>query len=196
MLVNMRLVPAPKQGSFTDPESAGETVFRCPNGYNRKHETSPPADPEPTSIYDGVNTYFWRRASDSGVTVDHWYAAVADNAGMNKTRQSRWPMRCLKHDDASRPEAVMGGPLTKLGQIRRAAEVPLILDGLRVIDGKTGRISARHNKRRAVNFLMADGHCETIDAKLMPNDDSLFNGNNPNLFTQKWPYPRWRFDQK
>jgi prepilin-type N-terminal cleavage/methylation domain-containing protein/prepilin-type processing-associated H-X9-DG protein len=197
ILVNMRLVPTPAQGDFNDPESRGDSVFRCPNGTNRKHDTgNTPPDPEPTGIYDGTNTWFWRRASDSGVTVDHWYAAVADNAGMNLNRQKRWPMRCLKHDDQSKPEAVMGGPLLKLGQVKRSAEVPLILDGLRVIDGKVGRISARHNNRKALNFLMADGHCETIDAKKMPTDDALFNANDPTGLTNKWPYPRWRFDQK
>jgi prepilin-type processing-associated H-X9-DG protein/prepilin-type N-terminal cleavage/methylation domain-containing protein len=194
LLVNLKLVPSPQQPNFNDPESRGDSVFRCPNGANKKHDTgNTPPDPEPTGMNDGVNTWFWRRASASGTTVDVWYCATADNAGLKANLQSRWPMRCLKYITA---DEVGGGPLTKFTQIKRSAEVPLIFDGLRVVDGKTGRISARHNNRKAVNFLMADGHCETIDARRMPNDDNLFNAVDPTGLTQKWPYPRWRFDQK
>ena len=193
-LVNLKLVPSPAQGNFNDPESRGDSVFRCPNGTNRKHDTgNTPPDPEPTSIYDGVNTWFWRRASATGITVDVWYCAAADNAGLKANLQSRWPMRCLKYVTA---DQIDGGPLTKFTHIKRSAEVPLIFDGLRVVDGKTGRISARHNRRKAVNFLMADGHCETIDAKEMPTDDTLFNATDPTALTTKWPHPRWRFDQR
>jgi hypothetical protein len=37
LLVNLKYVPAPAQPEFANPESGGDSVFRCPEGINRRH---------------------------------------------------------------------------------------------------------------------------------------------------------------
>ena len=75
------------------------------------------------------------------------------------------------------------------------ADTALILDGLRLLDGRSARISARHNRRTATNILFADGHCQTLPEKSLPSDDSIFDSMNATALTQRWPFPRWRMDQ-
>ena len=92
-------------------------------------------------------------------------------------------------------------------QIKRSSETVLIFDGLRLwqFDGnKLPKpptdplwISARHNKRTAANVLMADGHAQTLHVKSLPQDRQIFGEHiDPIQLSQKWPYPRWRMDQK
>jgi len=42
---------------------------------------------------------------------------------------------------------------------------------------------------------MADGHCETLKVKSLPQDRDIFNHRDPIQLSQTWPYPRWRMDQ-
>jgi prepilin-type processing-associated H-X9-DG protein/prepilin-type N-terminal cleavage/methylation domain-containing protein len=220
LLVVLKFLRIPEQGGFNDPESTGETVFRCPNGLNKKHDTSPaPGDPEPQNMYDLVNAYFWRRASrgltggpgGSGVTekfIDHWYAANAYQRPNNSSDQKKAPMRCLERQPDGQ---LTGGPLLRLTQVKRSSETVLIFDGLRIFSAQAaassiGRISARHNNRKSVNVLMGDGHCETLDAASLPGgrvksgiptaDNSTFTATDPIPAVNKWPYPRWRVDAK
>ena len=89
-----------------------------------------------------------------------------------------------------------GAPLTRISQIRRPSDTPLILDGLRLLDGKTARMSARHNRRTMTNMLFADGHCQSVNEKALPNDDKVFAGTDPNAVTRRWGSVRWRMDQR
>ena len=41
---------------------------------------------------------------------------------------------------------------------------------------------------------MADGHCETILGKSLPQKDNEIT-TTPDMLTLKYPYPRWRMDQ-
>jgi len=55
-----------------------------------------------------------------------------------------------------------------------------------------------------VNFLMVDGHCETIDAASLPGgkvknglataDSTIFIADDPTNAVKTWPYPRFRTD--
>jgi prepilin-type N-terminal cleavage/methylation domain-containing protein/prepilin-type processing-associated H-X9-DG protein len=221
ILVALRFIPSPtKQGGFNDPESAGDSVFRCPNGINKKHDTSPaPGDPDPLNMYDMVNSYFWRRGSrmmsvsaagNNTKFVDHWYGANGWDRPNNANDQKKGPLRCLERQaDGS----ITGGPLLRITQVKRSAETVLIFDGLRVFSAKAGaqptlgKISARHNNRKSVNVLMADGHCETLDAASLPGgkvkvgvqpttDNKDFTDPDPTATLNAWPYPRFRVDQK
>ena len=216
LLVNGRYLQSPGKTaaafagtdpSFEDPESMDlvqASVFYCPNGTNKKHDVSGPPgteDPEPQSQTDGYNTFYWRRVSRSTLKiVDHWYAANAndDASGtvVGTQRQLRWPMRCIRVMNTGE---VRGGPLTKLSQIKRSAEVAMIADGLRCIDGKAARISARHNGQKYTNVLLADGHAASYRSKDLPQANAQM-GNTGNPGTAPWERgfffknPQWRFD--
>ena len=218
LLVNGRYLQSPgktvaafgNSAEFEDPESMDlvqSSVFYCPSGTNKKHDVSVPPpgkdDPEPTSQLDAHNTFFWRRVSRSSLKiVDVWYAANAnDDANGNalsRERQLRWPMRCIR---VMASGEVRGGPLTKLSQIKKSAEVAMIVDGLRVVDGKSARISARHNARKYTNVLLADGHCESYRTKDLPQANNQLGNAGTNPGTAPWQRgfyyrnPRWRFDQ-
>jgi len=188
ILVELKYLPAPPQLGVNNPdlESQGDSVFRCPSGLNRRHE---PTDPNPTSMTDPMNQVFWRRGTPVGF-FDHWYAANAHEDELSPADQKRWPMRKLRREDTGE---ILGGPLSKTNQVKRSAEMAMILDGFRMIDGRFVRVSARHNNRTTVNFLMADGHCESIDYRTLPQSN-FRSVPNLSVLTGK-PHPRWRLDQ-
>jgi prepilin-type N-terminal cleavage/methylation domain-containing protein/prepilin-type processing-associated H-X9-DG protein len=199
ILVNMKYLPAPKQQniSFDQVTSDGESVFQCPNGINMKHDNSPaPGTPEPKSKTDDYNSFFWRRKSNStGIQIDTWYAFNGqdyDAGAPNNNR--RWPMRSLKAQGGN--GQLIGGPLIKINKIRKSSEMALIFDGLRWLNGDPNRISARHNKKKFVNIMMADGHCESIHAdKNLPQTKADMQGANWQVLSNKYPYPKWRMEQ-
>ena len=195
ILVSLKYLPAPPQLGVNNPdlESQGDSVFRCPSGLNRRHE---PTDPNPTSMTDSWNQVFWRRGTSVGF-FDHWYAANAHESEDSPVDQLRWPMRKFAR---SATGEITGGPLSKMNQIRKSSEMAMILDGFRVIDGRFVRVSARHNKLTTVNFLMADGHCEAIHYKQLPQVNFRGNPANPwpaavRAELAAKPYPKWRLDQ-
>ena len=217
LLVNGRYLQSPGKtaaafnsadASFEDPESMDlvqASVFYCPNGVNRKHDTGntdPSLDaPEPVTQTDNHNSFYWRRVSRMNLKiVDHWYAANAndDATGDQQSldRQLRWPMRCIRVMNTGE---VRGGPLTKMSQIKKSSETAMMADGLRVIDGKAARLSSRHNGQKYVNVLLADGHANSYRAKDLPQANNQM-GNVGSPGTAPWQRgfyftnPRWRFD--
>lgn len=58
LLVNLKYVPAPAQPKFTNPDSGGDSVFRCPEGINRRHVADDANTTEPTSHVSAYNRYF------------------------------------------------------------------------------------------------------------------------------------------
>ena len=92
---------------------------------------------------------------------------------------------------------VVGGPLSRQSQIRRTATMVMVLDGLRVIDGKVARISARHNGKKMTNVMMADGHAESLPTKSLPQLDEHLQrkgGQDPWQKGYFYKNPQWRFD--
>jgi prepilin-type processing-associated H-X9-DG protein/prepilin-type N-terminal cleavage/methylation domain-containing protein len=199
ILVNGKYLPAPKQVGINFNQTSSDqkdSVFRCPNGINEKHDNSPaPGTPEPQSKTDSWNSFFWRRESNSTkIMIDTWYAANAQDydAGAPNNNK-RWPMRTLKHVNNGPP---IGGPLIKLHKIRKSSEMAMILDGLRLIEGNPNRISARHNGKKFVNIMMADGHCESINAaKNLPQTKTDMQGKDWEVLSNKYPHPKWRMEQ-
>jgi prepilin-type N-terminal cleavage/methylation domain-containing protein/prepilin-type processing-associated H-X9-DG protein len=198
IMLNMKLLTTPRQqGKFSETESDGDSVLRCPSGLNIKYDGD--TMPEPASQADMLNSFFWRRGSLAyKIKIDHWYSANAEvNTGNPPTaasikKQLRWPMRMFRYVDGQWE----GAPLTKFSQIKRSAEMVLLCDGLKLVDTITARVSARHNRQKLTNFLMADCHCETLPTKSLPNDDKIFAKTDPTELSTRWPYPRWRLDQK
>jgi prepilin-type N-terminal cleavage/methylation domain-containing protein/prepilin-type processing-associated H-X9-DG protein len=202
LLMGLKYVPAPKQATFNDQGSVGDSVFRCPDGTEKKHEFNPGAgvNDDATSKTDDRNCWFWRRQStmlNTRLMVDTWYGAngnqggnAANVAGFTKD-QSKWPMRRF----VQRPNKVIVAPAAKFGGIKRPADTALLYDGVRMHDLKTNRISARHNRKRLTNFLMADGHATSLESKSLPDlTEAQFGGTDLSVFATT-PYPRWRLDQ-
>jgi prepilin-type processing-associated H-X9-DG protein len=78
-----------------------------------------------------------------------------------------------------------------------------MFDGLRFLDADFKKVNARHNRQKLTNFLMADGHAETIETARLPRgpgeptprlSQAQINGADLNVWSP-WPYPKWRIDQ-
>jgi len=219
ILVGLKYLAAPSQFDEKAVESIGNSVFRCPNGIDIKHVVgatpSPTGLDDPTTQTDARGTMFWRRESVSGATqwlgtdlmIDTWYGLNGFDPGNGNgapgnftNAQKIWPFRKLRRN----ADGTILGEMTKVTQIRKSAELALVYDGLRFHDAQTARINARHNNQKYTNFLMADGHAETIETKSTPQ----FWGTATQQ-AQRWrstggktlsefspyPHPKWRLDQ-
>jgi prepilin-type processing-associated H-X9-DG protein len=202
MLIGLKFLPAPKQQDFNAELSQGDSVFRCPSGTDKKHEHNPGAgiDNDPSSQTDDRNCWFWRRKStllNSGIMADTWYGTNgidfgngANEANYNKA-QSIWPMRRL----IMRPNGRLVGQTVKFAQLKRGSELVLMYDGIRQHNYDTNKISARHNRKKYTNMLLADGHCESRETKsLIRLTEDEMKGTDLSVFA-KAPFPRWRLDQ-
>jgi prepilin-type processing-associated H-X9-DG protein len=196
--------PTPGDTAWMSDNSAGSTVFRCPAGIDSGNGAT-----DPTSIKDGQGAMFWRRqsllsdtlanAQPKGAMIDNWYAANAviptDALIQAGKGQDGWPMRIFNHVRGSGPaEKFYGGPLTKFGQLKNQGSLALIFDGWRCFDSAHltagyANINARHNRGRAVNFLFADFHAETVEVGKLPQNNLPFA-----TLTEiaKYPFPMWR----
>jgi len=211
----------PGEDAWDSDGSAGQTVFRCPAGTNQVNDVT--AD-IPTTKIDDRNAWFWRRQSllDGGVNasrgvapiVDNWYAmnGVMPTGGQmdNGTGQDVWPMRTFGYyrtaGNGKKAGEIVGGPLIKVGKIKKAGEMAMIFDGIQMHDFNTNKISARHGRGRTItNFLFADGHAESLPSKSLPTGGAAATWNpGTNSATsdlrsadtlQKTPFPKWRLDQ-
>jgi prepilin-type N-terminal cleavage/methylation domain-containing protein/prepilin-type processing-associated H-X9-DG protein len=203
LLFALKYLPAPSQNDFNDIQSQGDSVFRCPTGTDQKHEHNPAAgiDNEPTSKTDDRNCWFWRRKSTllkSGIMSDTWYGMngvdFGNGANVNQfnAKQSIWPMRRL----IQRPNKKIVGETAKLTDYKKSSELVLVFDGIRMHDYKTNRISARHNRKKMTNILLADGHAVTVETASLPDlSEAEFGGTDLSVFN-KSPFPKWRLDQK
>jgi len=215
LLCAAKYVKTPNQLTFNPPRageatpgdtawfaenSAGSSVFRCPSGLDMKNDESP-AYVEPATKDDQAGAFFWRRqslmfagvsAASQGTSpiVDNWYAANAIIVGNATLTATDFPMRCFTYNRNTK--VFTGGPISKLNQIRKQAEVAMIYDGFQVHDGKQARINARHNKRKYTNFLFADGHAESVETARLLKTNTEFTSA---LNLVAHPYPKWRLDQ-
>jgi prepilin-type processing-associated H-X9-DG protein/prepilin-type N-terminal cleavage/methylation domain-containing protein len=206
--------PFPGETAWDSPTSAGNTVFRCPNGLDQVWDFD-----EPQSKTDGQNSLFWRRQSllfagtdasrGEAPIIDNWYASnsiIPSYANMRnqKGQGPFFPMRSLGH---KRNTGEIFGELSKISQIRKSGEMAMIFDGVQNFGGpgagiimNTSRISLRHAKRTQVNVLFADGHAAGVEGGRTGNGLPLGTGSaNSELRSAETlarvPYPKWRLDQ-
>ena len=194
----------PGEQVWDNIESSGDTVFRCPSGLNNKN-----LGEDPASHDDPVNRFFHRKQSQliygagsshaKGAMIDNWYgcnAIVPSPANLRNSKgQDAFPLRVLGHVRETRE--IFGGPLTKMTQVRKAADIAMIFDGLAEHDYNAYKISARHGKNRKCNMLFADGHCETIDKDQLPIGAKMAGGDlNSVTKLEARQFPKWRLDQK
>ena len=217
ILVGMKYLPAPAQFDFDLLEAQTDSVFRCPNSADFKHETGANAGGlgDPTSREDSRGAAIWRRKSlanglNTGVIVDTNFGINAWDQGSGQNspqlfidKQKPWPFRKFVRN----ADGTMLGEFSKLSKFKKSSELALMYDGLRLLDGDFNYVNARHNRKRHTNFLMADGHCETIETKRLPRSAketppppppvltrAQAGGTDLNVFTP-WPHPKWRLDQ-
>jgi prepilin-type N-terminal cleavage/methylation domain-containing protein/prepilin-type processing-associated H-X9-DG protein len=201
--------PFPGETAWDSPTSAGNTVFRCPDGLDMIWNTNT----APTSKKDGINSMAWRRQSllyygtvgqSQGVApiVDNFYGANFISppnkaAARKKSTQAAFPMRTLGH---VRSTGEIFGYLAKQSQIKKATELAMVYDVIWGHNYNTNRISARHSKGKKTNFLFADGHAASVDTSSLPEgtDQSGDLGGaygQPSVKLGDHPFPKWRLDQ-
>jgi prepilin-type N-terminal cleavage/methylation domain-containing protein/prepilin-type processing-associated H-X9-DG protein len=215
ILVGKKYLPAPQQIDFQSVDSVGDSVFHCPEGLEVKHETGGSANGlgNPTSKTDARGAQYWRRQStsiglDTGAMIDTWYGinAFDQGSGQNKPqvfidKQKVWPFRkFIRHST----NGSWLGEFSKLAKFKKSSELALMYDGLRLLDADFAKINARHNKQKITNFLMADGHAESIETKRLPRggptetqpkmSQAQINGTDMSVWNP-WPYPKFRIDQ-
>jgi prepilin-type N-terminal cleavage/methylation domain-containing protein/prepilin-type processing-associated H-X9-DG protein len=210
----------PGEDAWTNETSAGNTVFRCPDGVDAIWDFK-----EPASTADQKNASAWRRQSllFYGVTaaradapiIDTFYAGnflmprAADLAAGRG--QEAFPMRVLGNTRSGDTNTIFGGPLTKMSQLKKSSELVLIFDGLQgfdVVPGdggaakgyNTARISPRHSKGTMANMLFADGHAVSVPAGSLPtgvgpSSDLAGAYGSPSVNLGKNSFPKWRLDQ-
>jgi len=209
ILVGMKYLKAPTQEDDDAVTSIGDSVFRCPSGIDVKHVVGGTGSPtglgNPTSKDDSRGAMFWRRQSINNAQkwlaslqmIDTWYAVNGFDTGANNTaqemidKQALWPWRKLRRN----MDGSVDGKLTRVTKFKKSSELVSMFDGLRMLDANSNRINARHNKKKSTNFLMMDGHCETIDTKATPTlTTAQWQQVNASIFAP-WPSPKWRLDQ-
>jgi prepilin-type processing-associated H-X9-DG protein/prepilin-type N-terminal cleavage/methylation domain-containing protein len=205
LLVSGKYLPTPTQLDFQAVESQGDSAFRCPSGLDIKHETGAAADglgnPTPETI--ARSSQYWRRQSllsGTNVMVDTWYGVNGFDPGSGGgspgnfvNAQKVWPFRKIVRTGTTGPFL---GELTKLSQFKRTAELALVFDGLRILDGNSNMISPRHNKQKYTNVMMADGHVETLEHKSLPKFTKASEWRSSDLANfDPYPHPNWRLDQ-
>jgi prepilin-type N-terminal cleavage/methylation domain-containing protein/prepilin-type processing-associated H-X9-DG protein len=209
ILVGMKYLRAPSQADEDAVTSTGDSVFRCPSGLDVKHVVG--ATPSPTGLgnpvdkFDSRGAMYWRRESINNAQkwlaslnmIDTWYGVNGfEPGGMNTAqqmidKQALWPFRKLRRN----MDGSVDGKLTRMTKFKKSSELVLMFDGLRMLDATSARINARHNKKKTTNFMMADGHCESIETKATPDlTSSQWQGTNTAVFAP-WPSPKWRLDQ-
>jgi prepilin-type N-terminal cleavage/methylation domain-containing protein/prepilin-type processing-associated H-X9-DG protein len=196
----------PGEGAWQNTGSAGNTIFRCPNGLDIE------GAPTATSAYDlKSNSGFWRRQSflyfgagaasqSNGPMVDTWYATNSIFPGTyNDTTsvaaQDVWPMRSFGHTGGR----IYGAKWTKAGQVRKSSEMAMIFDGFRAHNLSGWQISPRHGKKKGtevVNVLFADGHAASVPFGNMPGGPAGSSElRDKQYLVEKFAFPKWRLDQ-
>ncbi|MDB5327852.1 MAG: hypothetical protein JWM57_3421 [Phycisphaerales bacterium] len=197
ILVNARYLRIPAiAGSTTgntslDTSADASSVFRCPSGTDlRFGATGSPVTP--TSYSTDQGRMFTRQFSVStSVRVDTWYtinswpqAASATTAGV-KSAFIRWPFTQVPGLVATAPQS-----LHKLAEFKNPSGLVFIADGLNTLDQNPYKLSARHNGRKYVNALFADGHCQSLRA---PDEIPIAKDTSGNISLKKFSANETRF---
>lgn len=164
LLVNGGYLPTPPQVASTNiawtDTSFGTSVFRCPNGMNNRGDIAGMASPQ-TPI-DPMGSVFTRLLSNSTqVRVDTWYGIngwTATPTSSEVNAFARWPFTDLPY-----PGSGLAQKLHKLTDFHNNAELVLVFDGFYWANQDAENVNFRHKNWSQANFLMADGHAQTVN---------------------------------
>jgi prepilin-type N-terminal cleavage/methylation domain-containing protein/prepilin-type processing-associated H-X9-DG protein len=190
LLVNGKYIlspdqPAPAAGQST---SSSANVFRCPNTsdlINTKDaqgniDLVPPRNSN-QSGQAGAQGWTCQSAA-SGKTVHTYYGV---SGAVKANRLCRYPFNTLPMDDNK-----VG--LVKFVQMKNTANVAMIYDGIWFHHETPNMFNLRHAKFTKLNFLLADGHVQTVGKDEIPPPNS--GEDNTWLKTNLKPFPKYRID--
>jgi prepilin-type processing-associated H-X9-DG protein len=199
ILVNSGYLQAPDMTKGQDPT---KSVFYCPSGnpdFNAAFTTSNGPTAVPASKTDGQGqTARVCTSKATGMKIYVWYGV---NGATGHGDVGSVPLIRTCDDSASATNANYG-EVTKLSQIRRAADTVYVFDGIYMNLGvNSARVNARHGHQTQTNLGFFDGHAITFSTADLPGGLGIGNGTdfslaNLNTYTQTHPTaPKWRLDQ-
>ena len=170
-------------GAFDGPG----TVLVCPDYVAERSTTY-----SPSSQRDAAGARFWRIAAAGSAVGDTTYgvnATVDFGATLSVPNFRRFPF--VRVPMAGGPGGALVTQLHKWTEIRKSSELVMVFDGIWLLNANMNRVNLRHNRNRFANAVFADGHVESLPAKMIPPSVS---GSAASV-TQAVPYPKWRLDQ-
>jgi prepilin-type N-terminal cleavage/methylation domain-containing protein/prepilin-type processing-associated H-X9-DG protein len=197
ILVQGKYVNSPDQGPFNGQpfatqRSSGDSVFRCPTGYNEMWTLSTGGDPLTSAeamkfirCYDSLNN-----AAAGSTGFDCWYAGNGTN-GTTIYPDGFFEMFPMRAIPAWRSSGLNDFRLKKITQLKSISDLVMLYDGVRFHSGDAlgGSLSARHRRQQSTNCLFADGHAQSIKSKQFPNDSQTFQ-----TYVGMPIWPHWRID--
>ena len=201
ILVADGFLTVPETKDMVTP-SPSDNVLRCPSGVNEMSTVTAFTSNVPSSRLDARGNMGVLHTSTKlrpNLHLFSWYGINSTNDGNYETPY--W--RCNIEGAAKKVNR-----LRKTNQIRNPSEMVFLFDGAyghNLISGNGNRISARHNNQKVTNIAFVDGHAESLRTADLPGGapptsvpPSVFGGpkfNNPNALA-KYPFPKWRLEQK
>ena len=202
-LTQLQYVPAP-DAIGGQPAEESDSVFRCPEGQST---LAIPAGNVPATRTDERTLLGWRSrialGSRQGAQSVTWYGAnshVSENAFT------------VQFYNAAPMTDVVEGFFTKThrkSEIRDTTGVPMLFDGIFLLQGQFRRVGLRHGGESYANASFADGHVEQMQEKDYP--DGVVSGYSPLSGTPEYGAPppttnfgellnfangiQWRLDQ-
>ena len=185
-----------------------DTVFRCPSGIFEIFTPSPSGAGVPATRIDGAGagaTVHESKFMRPGEIVWTWYAPNSSSYG-----EPQIPMSAIPSDKTGEVWTPLQKTIRKMSEIRNTSEMVMFFDGVANFNVQTqnaNRLNARHNRQNNTNLLMFDGHAETFPTADLPGgigDAGKTSGPAQKTFSvspnggnlAKYPYPKWRTDQK
>ena len=196
ILVAMGYVPYPANVTSASVLQ-DDTVFRCPSGIFEVQSGLVTA-----SRQDGDGAMAQLQTSfklQPGLLIYNWYGTNATSWGNVWSPWRRVPSDSRTSNSAQDFLLVPD----KSTRIINSTEMVMLFDGLfiNLQAANANRLNARHNNRKITNLSFHDGHCESMRTKDLPGGDQ--NANQPDAATtfslanlKKYPYPKWRLDQR
>jgi len=203
LLVCLGYMSYPHTTNTTTPLTE-DTAFRCPSGLmDFKGQTSIPSG-LPVSRKDGNGagpSVYKSSWLEPGRVVWTWYAPNGTSGN-----SAAIPLHRIPSDNY--PASGSISKPYKITMFRDASSLVALFDGIGSVNMMTtnaNRLNGRHNNQKACNILMFDGHAETFATETLPGgadnaNDPLGNSMSTGVFglpnLKKYPYPKWRLDQK
>ncbi|HWE94274.1 MAG TPA: type II secretion system protein [Tepidisphaeraceae bacterium] len=152
---------------WTDGTFDRDNVLRCPNGSD---DDMIAALGWPVTQTDPKGTQPVTRRDDiSLVGARTWYAVNGSDFQDFVSNDRKLPFQWFPDGEpaSGRPDY----SLHRLSQFKNSSKLPMVFDGFWMFKYNSAYINARHNRAKATNVLMADGHAETRPTDTLPDAD-------------------------
>jgi prepilin-type N-terminal cleavage/methylation domain-containing protein/prepilin-type processing-associated H-X9-DG protein len=195
ILVADGFIKYPEVTSTTSPPME-DNILRCPSGVFEMSAVTFNNKTIPSSRLDSRGAMGVLHTSTRLRPNTHlfsWYGINACSDTNVRTPYSRMYIKTSGQIDRG---------IRKANEVRNPTEMVFLFDGLlgvNYLTNNANRINARHNKKKITNFAFCDGHAESLETKSLPGGSS--DQSSPvSDFTvanlAKFPFPKWRLDQR